>query len=149
MPIEQEELINKEQTLARMTEIVKTRADDLVPNNEFRLSFYDWFNRVRKIPYQADIKGIEILATPEIILQGASVERGADCKKKAILIASWFEVRGVPWRFVTSSTRKDKKMHHVFVQFENGAGWVNADATYPKMRIGDTKRVTASEVYQG
>jgi hypothetical protein len=86
---------------------------------------------------------------PEIILQGAENNIGADCKKKAILIASWFQLREIPWRFVTSSTRKDKRHHHVFVQFDNGAGWINADATYPRMRIGDIKKVTDSEIFIG
>lgn len=146
MPVDVKPLANKRQTLEQMVEIIRSRSDDLKKYGADKMTFPAWFNYVRKMKYRQDRPGIEIIARPEIVLNGDDV--GADCKKKAILIASWLQIHGIPWRLITSSTRADKKIHHVFPQYLAGDNWVNADATYSRFRIGQPKKVTHFEIFE-
>ena len=141
--IQREELKSIEQSISAMTDIVKSRCTDILDGGK-SMGFQEWFDFVKEIPYQLDNPKYEIIGTPEMILKGNS----ADCKKKAILIASWFESKKLPWRFVVSSVRKNKRPHHVFCQYQDTAGkWINADATYSKYRIGQIKRVTMGRAF--
>jgi hypothetical protein len=148
-----ETLKNKEQTGKKMYWLVENSAADLkqlfvihkgrkVPLSS--LSFEQFFNFVKNIKYRRDTAPVETIMRVKYIIKNR--KKGMDCKKKAILIASWFYLHDVPFRFGTSSVRKDKHIHHVFPQFLHGQKWYNADATYSHFKIAEPKKVTAFEV---
>lgn len=104
----------------------------------------EWFNLVRKIPYKIDIKPIEVIARPKFLLMKSNL--GLDCKKKAILIAAWAKCNNIEFRFMTSSRRLDKKIHHVFPQLFLNNKWLNLDATYREYKPFESKTVTKAEI---
>ena len=160
MPIIEETLKDKNQTVARIFQIAKRCCDDLEyitiePADEFPVaasdtSLFDFFDFVKNIPYLQDKEPLEVVARPSIIFERYISGIGKDCKKTAVLIGSWLEYNGFPWRLVVVSTRADKQPHHIFVQgrYPNkNSPWVNLDATYSNMKIGDQKRVTKAEFF--
>jgi len=131
--VEVKKLVSHRQTGARMAQIVRRFAGDLrlfqfqgkpLP----QLPLHKFFDIVKDIPYKQDKRGIEIISRPLNIL--TSPVGGADCKKKAILVASWLKLNGYPWRFVATSMRADGKVHHVIVQGRIDGAWRDIDATY-------------------
>jgi len=121
------------------------RAGKLIPLSD--LTLRQFFTYVRKIPYRRDTKPVEVISRPRYILQYQGL--GMDCKKKAILVGAWAKVNGTPWRLIASSTRGDKRVHHVFPQVKLNGRWRNVDATYKHYRPFQHKRVTFAEVLQG
>jgi hypothetical protein len=104
-----------------------------------------FFDFVKKIPYQRDVPQREIVSRPLYLL---TVFPSLDCKKKSILMACFIALKygADSVRFVLSSNRPDKQIGHVFTQFYNGKDWINADATYPQNILGQKKRVTNYEI---
>jgi transglutaminase-like putative cysteine protease len=133
------ELVDYKQTIDQMKRLVKMYSGDTVLWNNLQ-SYFDY---VKNLPYQKDENKIEIVQRPAFTLAGND---GSDCKKKAVAMAAYFEARKIPWRFIISSTRKDKKPHHVFVQFFDSGNWINADATYKRFKIGESKILTFYQV---
>jgi hypothetical protein len=142
-------LTDKKQTGDSMYWIVDSFYSDLI---DFVISgkrcsdftIIEWFNLVRKIPYKIDIKPIEIIARPKFLLMKSNT--GLDCKKKAILIAAWAKCNNIEFRFMTSSKRLDKKIHHVFPQLFLNNRWLNFDATYKDYKPLEPKIVTNAEI---
>lgn len=87
--------------------------------------FLDYYRHVCDLPYIPDPKNVETVSRPIYTLNEAYGPR--DCDDKSVLLAAWLVAHGEPLRFVASSTRRDKMLHHVFVQLENG---LFLDATY-------------------
>ncbi len=146
-------LHNKEQTGKGMYDIIEKYHTDLdriytrkgirlVPLS--RLLLTEIFNKVRDIPYRRDIKPIEVVARPKHIWKHKKM--GMDCKKKALMIASWLKRNNYPYRLVSSSRKRNRKIHHVFPQAFLGNGWRNVDATYSHYKIFDPKKVTKVQV---
>ena len=113
-------------------------------------AFPDWFALVRSIPYLSDDERfpnrvLETVSRPAWSLDPRLLPR-IDCKKKAVLIASWAKGNGFPFRFIAVSHDKSKTIHHVFPQIDFGHGWVNVDATFPTFGIGDLQPATYAEV---
>ena len=108
----------------------------------------EYFDFVRKIPYVRDIPKTEIVSRPDYLL---TLFPALDCKKKAILMASYMRLKFGPgsYRFVTSSNRPDGKIGHIFTQIFNGSRWINADATYSNNKLGEPKKVTNFEIMGG
>jgi hypothetical protein len=143
-------LISKNQTGDAMYELCSRFNSDLniiylqnskdeVPLSSLDISqFYDF---VRKIPYKEDTKPIEVIGRPVKIIQLKKI----DCKKKAVLIGSYASYHNIPFRFVASSNRKDKKIHHVYPELYLSGKWVTFDATYSDYYIGQKKYTTAKE----
>jgi hypothetical protein len=161
---QQEPLFNKEQTGRRMHQLVRRFSGDLRSYYVKRggktlpltkLTLRQIHDVVRKIPYRRDIAPVEVVARPKHILDHASL--GMDCKKKNILLCAWCRENRVPYRMIASSTRPDRKYHHVFPQAllqgmagdSRAMGWTSIDATYRNNRIGERKRVTAAMVLKG
>ncbi|HSW65494.1 MAG TPA: hypothetical protein VLH56_19615 [Dissulfurispiraceae bacterium] len=143
-------LDSRKQTGKRMRWLVQQFAADLnsiMVNGRSMadLSAQDVFDFVRTIPYKRDTRPIEVIARPRYIMDLA--KSGIDCKKKAVLLASWATLNGVPWRFIGMSSRPDGQIHHVFPQFQDALGnWINYDATYSRYSIGQQKRITKAEI---
>ena len=130
-------LLSAEQTADQMARLVHTYAKDIGDRAKWPLiRFFDF---VKNLPYRADPPGNETIARPALTMRPEWPAR--DCDDKAILLASWCECNGVPWRFVASSTRPDKVLHHVYLVARlggpNGRETV-LDATYPENVFGST-----------
>jgi transglutaminase-like putative cysteine protease len=69
-----------------------------------------------------------------------------DCKKKATLVGAWLKRRGIPFRLVSSSRRKDRRITHVFPQAKLRGKWVNLDATYSAYYPAQPKKLTNWEM---
>lgn len=146
-------LNDKAQTGKEMYRLVDTYKDDIdnfymrnavgqsVPMS--KLTINEAFDYVRKLPYKKDRAPVEVVMRPRKILERPS--QGYDCKKKSILLGSYLAKNGLNWRFMTSSNRYDKKIHHVFPQVNLQDKWLNVDATYPEYTLFDKKQVTACE----
>lgn len=137
-------LWDKSQTARAMYGLVRAFASDLGATS--KKSLPEYFDLVRRIPYLRDVKGHEVVARPALILKEFPA---IDCKKKAILIASYLQLNGIPWRFVASSVRKDRRVHHVFTQAQINGEWRNVDPTYSHFKLFEPKRgLTKIEVLQ-
>ncbi|NOR85657.1 hypothetical protein GQ473_06075 [archaeon] len=108
------------------------------------LSLPDFFDLVRKIKYRKDHAPIEVISRPKHILNLQGL--GMDCKKKALLIASYLKNAGVPYRLIGSSRKQNGRIHHVFVQGFINNQWENIDATYKHYKLFEKKQVTNAEV---
>jgi hypothetical protein len=151
-------LENKEQTAEEIKKLVDTFHTDLnalflekMDGRRMKLSdlpLPKFFNFVRTIPYRRDpVKPVarEIVARPYYLVKHNRI--GLDCKKKAILIGSWLRANAVPFRFIGSSQRNDKKVHHIFPQAWIEGTWKNVDATYPDYMLFQPKNdLTFAEV---
>lgn len=117
------QLSNVNQTGAEMSRLVREYWTDLGwwltrPFNEF-------YRYVCKLPYIPDPPGVETVSRPAYTLRRDYSPR--DCDDKAVLIAAWLHGNGRRCRFVASSTKPNKQLHHVFVQLDDGT---LIDATY-------------------
>ncbi len=108
------------------------------------LSLKDFFNLVRGIKYRKDIKPVEVISRPKHIINHRKM--GMDCKKKAILIASFLKYKNYPYRLIASSRKPNGRIHHVFPQVALNGEWLNVDATYPHYKIFEPKEITKAEV---
>lgn len=80
-----------------------------------------------QIRYVHDIRGIETIHTPEIILRLGQ----GDCDDKSILFCSLAESIGHPTRFVAVGFKPDT-FSHVFAETRIGNKWIASDATEPR-----------------
>jgi hypothetical protein len=152
MPVITELLKDKEQTGKRMHQMIERFHSDLMqikePGKRTPIGAYtlqNFFSFVALTPYRRDKKYSEVVARPKILL-GQEFKSGIDCKKKAVVVSSWLKLHSIPYRLIACSTRKDKRIHHVFPQAKINGEWKNLDATYRHYRPYQSKRVTAWEV---
>jgi len=138
MKIKRRRLYGKEQTGAEMYNLVDRTAADI--NGLSKVPLCDYFNLIKNIPYRRDIKPREIIARPKHLFKFKNA--GLDCKKKSLLIAAWAKQNKIPFRFVATSRRPDKRVHHVFPQILLSGQYINVDATYPYNRINQKKPIT-------
>lgn len=110
-----------------------------------KMDLQQFFDYVKKIPYQRDIPQKEVVSRPLYLL---TIFPALDCKKKSILMLSFIALKygKNAGRLVLSSNRPDGQIGHIFTQFYNGTDWINADATYPQNILGQKKRVTNYEI---
>lgn len=120
------------QTGREMARLVRSYWSDLGP--WLGASFWAYYTHVCKLPYVDDPEDVETVSRPIYTLNPAY--RPRDCDDKAVLMACWFHGRGIRCRFVASSTRPDKQVHHVFLQVD-GVGFVDATYNYYCKMIGN------------
>lgn len=113
------------QTGREMARLVCNYWTDLGP--WLGVSFSEYYIHVCQLPYIEDPEDVETVSRPAFTLQRDYMPR--DCDDKAVLMACWCHGHGLKCRFVASSTRPDKVLHHVFLEAE-GLGFV--DATFDK-----------------
>jgi len=144
------ELTDKKQTGAEMYKLVERFSGDIdyfringIPLSE--IPFPQFFDTIKKIPFKKDPSGTEIVTRPFHLL--AQPWHGWDCKKKAIVIASWLHENCIPFRFMAVSRRPDGVIHHVIVEatpsIENDP--LEIDATYPENDLYIPGEWTAKE----
>jgi len=149
MELRRQKLFDKKQTVKEIDRIVNTFASDI---DDFRykgiclsgVELKRYYNLVKNIPYQRDQKPIEILIRPRYMLKNRNI--GLDCKKKTILIGAYLKRNGKRFRYVGSSQRPDKRIHHIYIQVLHDGQWKNIDATYPENNIFENKKYTKVEV---
>jgi hypothetical protein len=72
-----------------------------------------------------------------------------DCKKKGTLCAAYLRIKNYKYRAIGSSTRADKKIHHIYFELYDPKKktWRTMDATYPRYKLYETKKdETAKEI---
>ena len=109
------------QTGKEMARLVCNYWPDLGPG--LGVSFREYYIHVCQLPYIEDPEDVETVSRPAFTLRRDYAPR--DCDDKAVLMACWCHGHGLKCRFVASSTRPDKVLHHVFLQAE-GLGFVDA-----------------------
>ena len=109
-----------------------------------RLKLRDFFDIIKRIPYVKDRRPVERVKRPILTI----IDNKADCKKKAIIIAAFCEIKNIKYRFMTISNEPDGKIHHVYVQVFNKRlnKWLNVDSTYDYNKLFEIKKVTNWEV---
>ena len=155
MPVEIKALTSKDQTGREMHRLINSYSTDLDNIKMWRrgkltpfslLTIDQAYDFVRMIPYRRDTKPIEVVARPLEIVRRRNL--GMDCKKKAILLASFLRQRGIPYRLIASSRLPSGRIHHVFPQIMFLGQGVNYDATYSHYKPFERKTVTRAEVLQ-
>lgn len=115
------------QTADQMRRITEQYYSDL--GTWLRVPLLDFYLHVCALPYVSDPVGVETVSRPAYTLKYDYKPR--DCDDKSVLLASWCQGNGLKKRFVSTSTRPDRRLCHVFVQLENG---LLLDSTYPKFK---------------
>lgn len=151
MRISKIKLKNKSQTAHEMYRLINqyfNDIDDIYVNRNGRkipvsqLSIQDFFDMVKNIPYLKDTAPVEIIKRPIYVHRSMA----GDCKKKSILMGAFFKKRGIPYRLIGSSKKKNGRIHHVFPQAKINGKWRNMDATYNNYSPGQPKIVTRAEI---
>jgi hypothetical protein len=98
------------------------------------LSPPEFFDHMRKIPYNRDPAGEEWLQRPYYTLRGDTP--GGDCDDKAICCGSYAVLCGYPFRFVAMGKYSDKPLHHVATDMLINGSWTHVDPTYHDQIFG-------------
>ena len=91
----------------------------------------DFFELVRGGTYNREPLrwGTQVLARPRDAI--AKTVPVIACANKAILVASWAQLQGIPWRLVAVGRIPGWPPHHVFPELFVAGAWRAVDATYP------------------
>ncbi|MBO4708038.1 MAG: hypothetical protein J5594_05750 [Elusimicrobiaceae bacterium] len=119
-------LNNVYETGAQMRRLVENYYTDL--GAWLDVPFLIYYRFVCDLPYIKDPDDIEFISRARLTLN-PFFNIARDCDDKSVLLACWWHGHGDGKRFVASSTKPNKSLHHVFMQLENG---IFCDATYPK-----------------
>lgn len=96
------------------------------------LSISEFFNMVKYIPYVVEFGNYQLLQRPSAILNGNNAF--VACANKAIAMASFLKLKGIPYKIKMVSDRDDLVFCHVFcIGFLDK--WVSFDCTYPENTI--------------
>ena len=109
--------------------MVKTYACDVAPWALWSLP--DFFDAVRNGGYNREPTAwrTQVLARPTLTITKAVPVTA--CANKAIILAAWAEMNGIPWRLVAVGRTPGRPPHHVFPEFFMGGAWRVVDGTYP------------------
>lgn len=120
---------NPSEILQRIGATVLEHADDLAEWADQSLP--DFFDMVRAGSYNREPLrwNAQVLARPRDSISKAVPI--AACANKAILVASWAQLHGIPWRLVAVGRMPGYPPHHVFPELMIGDAWRPVDATYP------------------
>lgn len=94
----------------------------------------EFFDKVRRIPYNRDPHQTEFLQRPHFTLCGD--RPGGDCDDKAIVSGAYAICNGYPFRYVAMGRFKDKPLHHVATDIFMGGRWIHFDPTYVDQVMG-------------
>jgi hypothetical protein len=92
------------------------------------MSWPQFFDYIKNIPYNPDPKGREYLQRPLFTLMGD--RPGGDCDDRAICVGAMAVLNRQPFNFVAMSRFADKPFHHVATNVRIGGKWVHIDPTY-------------------
>lgn len=137
MPIKIFDLKDRIQTGKEIAWQARNFWSDLNESGDLDKTLEQFFDKVRKIPYAEDDLD-EVVSRPAFLLD-KEMFPALDCKKKAVLMSSWLEAHGEPWRLITNSELPNGEIHHIFTQVEIDGEWYNVDATYPDYELYQAK----------
>jgi hypothetical protein len=113
-----------------MKKMVNKYYEDMAPYAS--LSLTEIFEKIASLPFNPDPDNIELLKRPYYTMH--RIGPGGDCDDKAIAMASWAKLTGIPWRFVGTGRKKPGKkrilLSHVYTELYILGEWLNCDCTY-------------------
>lgn len=142
MKITRGPLQSAQATAAEMARLSVQYAADLGEKSSWPLQKI--FAYVKNLPYRRDPQNVESLARPAYTMRRNFPWR--DCDDKAIILGAWCSANMIPFRFLASSRRPDKTLHHVFLEAQAGAAPIILDATYPSHKLGSLARNDYTDV---
>jgi transglutaminase-like putative cysteine protease len=71
---------------------------------------------------------------------------GGDCDDKAIVLASYAKLHGIPYRFIAVRKADMPVLHHVYTELFLNDKWVWADCTYAVNNLGSPREEFAEYV---
>jgi hypothetical protein len=98
------------------------------------LSPLEYYDVLRRIPYNRDPDQTEWLQRPYFTLRGDTP--GGDCDDKAICGGAYAVLCGYPFRFVAMGRYADKPLHHVATDMLINGEWTHFDPTYTSQVFG-------------
>lgn len=116
---------------------------DMVPYAH--LSLRKVFDIIKRIPFRPDPPDAETLMRPFYTMH--SMGTGGDCDDKAIALASYCKLKGIPYRFVAVRRADEKLLHHVYLECYIENRWVHADPTYRFNSLGREREQYAEYVF--
>jgi hypothetical protein len=108
------------------------------------MGLFEVFDLVKAVPFRYDPPDEEVLQRPYYTMRGMG--RGGDCDDKAICLASWAKLNGIPYRFVAVRRPDRFSLHHVFTELYIEGRWVHADCTYSFNTLGCEREHYAERV---
>lgn len=126
----------------RMHDMVRRFYGDMLPYASMTLP--EVFNFIKSIPFRDDPADEEVLQRPYYTINGLG--RGGDCDDKAIALASWAYLHGIPYRFVAVRRADMPYLHHVYPELYINGIWMHADATYSINTLGCEREPYAERV---
>ncbi len=132
MIITRRKLIDARQTGKLMHKMIEKYHMDMAPYAS--LSYLEIFDLVKSLPFRPDPKGVELLKRPYYTIK--RIGAGGDCDDKTIVVCSWAEIVGIPWRIMGVGNRTDPsifskiKLSHVRPELYIGGRWISFDCTY-------------------
>lgn len=115
-----------------MREMVECYYRDMTPYAHLTLE--EIFNVIKNVPYKPDPPELETLQRPYYTMNRLAF--GGDCDDKAICLASYAKLLGIPYRFIAVRKCGRKTLHHVVCELMLNGQWVHADATYSVNTLG-------------
>jgi len=97
-------------------------------------SLQEIYDIISNLPFRPDPPTEEMLMRPRYTMNMTGY--GGDCDDKAIALASWAYLRGIPYRFVAVRKPGRKSLHHVYTELYTNGKWVTADCTYNINTLG-------------
>jgi len=129
-----------------MVEVVNRYYLDMMPLAH--LPLIEAFDVIKKIPFRPDPLEEETLMRPYYTMN--MMGSGGDCDDKAIALASYCKIKGLPCRFVAVRRPDQQILHHVFTEiYIDNAGWIHADPTYRFNTLGREREQYAEYVIIG
>jgi len=143
MKVQTTKLIDAHQTGRAMHRLVNKFYTDMSPYAG--LSYHEMYDIIKKIPFHADPPNMEVIKRPFYTMN--QIGPGGDCDDKAIAMASYAKLVGIPYKFIGVGKKNPKYkkilLSHVFTQLYISGDWINADCTYPFNILGKVR-----ETYQ-
>ena len=140
------EILGPKDTAREMARLSKTYWADV--RRFLNWPVHKFFRFVANLPYKPDPQNVEATARPKWALSKSVPFR--DCDDKSVLLGAYFYGRGIPFVFVATSKRPDKRLHHVFPAIVRRDGsLIPTDATYPRNTLGSVEPFTRSELLTG
>jgi transglutaminase-like putative cysteine protease len=131
------------QTIREMKRLPRRYASDVLPYKN--LNLVEYYNFIKKLPYIPDPKGHEFIQRPLVTFSKKALYR--DCDDKAVAMAAYFIFKNIPFRYVVTSSRADKALHHIYTEIYFNGLWRPVDATYPENTLFKERAFTKKIVY--
>lgn len=125
-----------------MRRMVDTYYKDMAPYAYLPLN--EVFDLIKALPFRPDPPDAETLMRPQYTMNMQGW--GGDCDDKAIALASYCKLTGIPWRFVAVRRHDRKFLHHVYCELYIKGRWISADPTYSFNTLGRDREEYAQKV---